>query len=942
MALRLFVASTALLMAGVAPVEVLAQEVGRVGAVNPRSQGTPPGRSQRVLDLGLDVIFKERIQTSREGSVSVAFVDKSTVGLGPDTDVVLDEYFYDPKVKTGTMLMNLGKGMLRFVGGEISHRGTVEVRTPVGTVGVRGGAFTVIYDPATRTLRVISTYGRLTISNGLGTQRIDRPGFVVVVAAGQAPAAPVRSGSGDFDLPTRLIGSQPGQFGSAPRLPTDQGTRTAYVNPTTAAPPSTVASLSGNASQASSGSRPPGGARPVTSLAGAQAVQTAVSQQAALTTAVTDQAALGRTRTAGAAAVAAALDALALATQSQAAAATLAASASVAAANASTDPNAAVSRTAALSAAAAAQAALAQANADLAQAGAALAQAQALLANLQAAGNLLQARPAVTQLVAATNAVLSAVRAVQGQAAVVQARALDVTALVSASFDAARLVPARSFALAGSATAGSAIPFLTDVFVSEANSLNATVTPMLGHRVRGDVSPDGFIVTPGVIRTLQIGFSLTGSGASQSSSAMVATGGFVDGQPGTGNGLDFVGGFFASGRVTATDGPSFARGSLAGANGSITLEPDDVPATGSLDSTSTAGGLAGPGGALQFGYLTGNTTPAYDYVQPLGGEAPPPGLGDDRDALTLRGYVSGSMTSTQLGSPPGANGLPPLLAATRQDFQFAGLGGTPDDVTLIVDPVASTVQGTLKIRSLDPASRLASAIYQLGSDASSAATQRSAFIDNQTFALRSAGGTSATVSLRNGTIETVSGGNRQFLFPWSAVRAGNPGADAQYFPGVAMCGCSYTQWGFWSVDGTRGSDSDYGNLNPWVAGQLGSIGQIPNSGSATYAGHAVASINNAGSVYIAAGNFSHAVNFATQSGTGTISNLDGRTYAVTSALTAGTVQFSGAIAGTNAAGSMRGSFYGPGTPPLEMGGQFGIASTGGPAYAANGVFLGAR
>lgn len=252
------------------------------------------------------------------------------------------------------------------------------------------------------------------------------------------------------------------------------------------------------------------------------------------------------------------------------------------------------------------------------------------------------------------------------------------------------------------------------------------------------------------------------------------------------------------------------------------------------------------------------------------------------------------------------------------------------------------VQGTVKIRSLDPASRLASAIYQRGCDAASAATQRSAFNDNQTFALRSSSGTSATVTLPNGTIETASGGNRQLLFPWSAVRAGNPGADVQYVPGVAMCGCSYTQWGFWSVDGTGGTDTDHANLKPWVAGQLDNVGQSPNSGSATYAVHAVASIDNAGSVYIAAGNFSHARNFASQSGTGTISNRDGRTYAVTSALAAGRVQFSGTITGTNAAGSLRGSFHGPGTPPQDMGGPFGIASTGGPACAANGVFLGAR
>ena len=198
------------------------------------------------------------------------------------------------------------------------------------------------------------------------------------------------------------------------------------------------------------------------------------------------------------------------------------------------------------------------------------------------------------------------------------------------------------------------------------------------------------------------------------------------------------------------------------------------------------------------------------------------------------------------------------------------------------------------------------------------------------------------MTLRNGTVATTSGGNSQLLFPWSAVRAGNPNADAQYFPGVTQCSCRYTQWGFWSVDGTRGTDTDYGSLNPWVAGQLASVGQIPTVGAATYSGHAMASVNNAGAVYVAGGNLSHTVNFATGTGTGSIANLGGRSYNFASALAAGSVNFSGSITGTNAAGSLRGSFYGPGTPPAEMAGQFGIAATAGPAYAANGIFLGSR
>jgi hypothetical protein len=935
-------------LAGTAPYAVLAQDIGLVGAVNQTSQGTPPGRPPRMLNLGNNVIFKERIETSKVGSLQVAFVDKSTVSLGPDSNVVLDEYLYDPSAKTGKMLLTLGKGALRFVGGEISHQGNVEVRTPVGTVGVRGGAFTLTYDPGSKALRIVSNYGRLTISNAQGTQVINRPGYVSTMSSGGPPTPPQRAGGADFDRPTMMVGSQPGQNGGAPRPPTDPLVQTVYTDPTSRTPPATVPSQAGNTSQTTTRTAtappPPPDTQPTTRTA-----QTAVTTQAAQTTATGGQGTSTATTTVktDAAVVATAVrQAAAAATQLRTALAQVAAAAATAAANASTDPNAAVSRAAALQAAQAAQAALAQADTDLARAIAALAQVEALLARLQAATSLTETQAAAAELVSAANTVLSAFQSIVSQNAIAQARALDVNALVTASLQAARLVPAKVFALDGTASAGSAFPFLTSAFVASGNSSAATVTPMLGYRNQGTVSADGFTVTPGVTRTLLIGFSLNGTGSSQSSNALVATGSFEAGQSGTGNAMEFIGGFFGSGRTSATNGPSFAAGAITGTNGTISVDADGIPSGLTVDPQSLAGGLIQPSntGAQQFGYLPGNVSGSYTFSQSGTGVTPPAGLGQDRAAVTLKGYVSGSLTSTQLSTVPNANGLFPFISGSRQDYQFAGLTGTPDDLVMTFDPSTSTVRATVKIQSVDPASRLASAIYQLGSDAANEAGRRSTYIDNKVFALRHYNGSGAlsTATMRTSAVETINSGNRQLMFPWSAVVATNPNANAQYFPGVTICDCAYTQWGFWSVNATHNSNADMAHLNPWVAGQLASPGQIPNSTSATYTGHAIASINNAGSVYLAAGNVSHQVNFATATGSGSISNLDGRSYTINSALVGGTVNFTGTLTAANMAGTLKGSFYGPGTPPVEMGGQFGLSSVSGPAYSANGVFLGKR
>jgi hypothetical protein len=54
---------------------------------------------------------------------------------------------------------------------------------------------------------------------------------------------------------------------------------------------------------------------------------------------------------------------------------------------------------------------------------------------------------------------------------------------------------------------------------------------------------------------------------------------------------------------------------------------------------------------------------------------------------------------------------------------------------------------------------------------------------------------------------------------------------------------------------------------------------MPVTGSATYTGHVIASIKNGGSEYVAAGNLSNTVNFATRVGAVTVTGLDNFNYA---------------------------------------------------------------
>lgn len=122
------------------PVLAQATEVGVAAAVNSDAFGTVPGRARTTKVLGDNVIYNERIETSSSGLVQILLVDGSAFTVGANSDLVIDEFVYDPKTQTGKLVATLGKGVVRFVGGKLSkNRGGVTVRTSIGTIGVRGG-----------------------------------------------------------------------------------------------------------------------------------------------------------------------------------------------------------------------------------------------------------------------------------------------------------------------------------------------------------------------------------------------------------------------------------------------------------------------------------------------------------------------------------------------------------------------------------------------------------------------------------------------------------------------------------------------------------------------------------------------------------------------------------------------------------------------------------
>lgn len=155
-----------------------AQEVGTAAAVNPAATS-----NLRTIALGSSIAHKAHIQTGAGGSVQLLFVDKTSMTIGPNSDLRIDEYVYDPAGNTGKLAATLGKGALRFVGGQISHNGDAEIKTANAVIGIRGGTAFISQD------HVYAGYGVATVNSG-GTSVAVRTGEFTQTGGRTNPPTP--------------------------------------------------------------------------------------------------------------------------------------------------------------------------------------------------------------------------------------------------------------------------------------------------------------------------------------------------------------------------------------------------------------------------------------------------------------------------------------------------------------------------------------------------------------------------------------------------------------------------------------------------------------------------------------------------------------------------------------------------------------------------------
>ncbi|MEQ9812905.1 MAG: hypothetical protein RLO50_08985 [Azospirillaceae bacterium] len=174
-----------------------------ISAYRRAQAGTP-------VDLALrDPVFtRDFVGTAPGGGLYVTFLDGTTLTVGPDAEVALDQFVFDPG-RASAFASGLNPGIKRFASG-VMPEGGVRIVTPVASLGVRGTVVDTYVDAVGRSLFRLQS-GAVEIGNAAGTSSaLITTGWAFVASA----TSPVITGTVDRPIPQLVaeLGLELGPF----------------------------------------------------------------------------------------------------------------------------------------------------------------------------------------------------------------------------------------------------------------------------------------------------------------------------------------------------------------------------------------------------------------------------------------------------------------------------------------------------------------------------------------------------------------------------------------------------------------------------------------------------------------------------------------------------------------------------------------------------------
>ena len=132
--------------------------------------------------LALDINSYDNVQTSN-GRLGITFLDDSQVRLTEHSELIIDEFIYDPDPSKSKMALQFASGTARFITGKLASidKENISIQTPSATIGIRGTDFTVTVDELGRSLIILLPdddglpSGEIVVATAMGQVVLNKP-----------------------------------------------------------------------------------------------------------------------------------------------------------------------------------------------------------------------------------------------------------------------------------------------------------------------------------------------------------------------------------------------------------------------------------------------------------------------------------------------------------------------------------------------------------------------------------------------------------------------------------------------------------------------------------------------------------------------------------------------------------------------------------------------
>jgi hypothetical protein len=121
-------------------------EIGSVVQRTYRGATAEGDNPEHAIYFKNEVYAQDLVKTGVRGSTDLQFLDNTHLVVGPNGQVRLDEFVYDPASATGGGQISLKVGAFRYQSGELKNKENVKLVTPTATMTIRGTHLVIFVD----------------------------------------------------------------------------------------------------------------------------------------------------------------------------------------------------------------------------------------------------------------------------------------------------------------------------------------------------------------------------------------------------------------------------------------------------------------------------------------------------------------------------------------------------------------------------------------------------------------------------------------------------------------------------------------------------------------------------------------------------------------------------------------------------------------------------